>query len=160
PAVGPSGPRPGEDRATASLGGKRCGTLAQATTVTEEYSPMRTRAGWIALVLTGGLALAPATVRAQGVGGLDIPGRESEPVVPLPIYNNRPEAGGFYSALEFVMFRQTRDFGSQRVAVRGGVDFDGSIQADLGGTFIVVGGTVQFLPGPPGAPGSFVGSGT
>jgi hypothetical protein len=104
------------------------------------------------------LALAPATVRAQG--GLDIPGREAEPVVPLPIYNSRPENGGFYTALEFVMLRQTRDFKSQRVAVRGGVDFDGSIQADLGGSFVIVGTTVEFLPGPPGPAGSFVGSGT
>jgi len=104
------------------------------------------------------LALAPATVRAQG--GLDIPGREAEPVVPLPIYNSRPEAGGFYIALEYTMFRQTRDLKSQRVASRGVVDFDGSIQADLGGSFIIVAGTVEFLPGPPGPPGTFLGSGT
>src|SRR5262245_44315383 len=96
--------RPRPDRASAPLGGTRRRTLAQASTVTEEYSPMRTRAGWIALVLTGGLALAPAVGRAQtgnGPGELDVSGREAGPVVPLPIYNSRPEAGGFYTALEW-----------------------------------------------------------
>jgi hypothetical protein len=119
---------------------------------------MRTRAGWIALVLTGGLALAPATLRAQGE--LDIPGREEAPTVPLPLSSRRPEDGGFYTALEFAMFRQPREFKSQNLAYRGGVDFDGSIQADLGGSFQIVGTTVQFVPGPAGPPGAFIGSGT
>jgi hypothetical protein len=119
---------------------------------------MRTRAGWIALVLTGGLALAPLAVRAQG--GLDI-GRE-DPPIPLPIYSAHPEQGGFYTALEFLMYRQTRDFSSQRVAVRGIVDVDGSVQRDLGGTYIIPapGAPPIFIPGAPGEPGRFLGSGT
>ena len=67
---------------------------------------MRTRAGLFALVLTGGLAVAPSMALAQG--GLDY-GRSS-PTVPLPIYSSRPESGGFYAGLEFVMFRMTRNF--------------------------------------------------
>ena len=120
---------------------------------------MRTRAGWIALVLTGGLALAPAAVRGQ-TPGLDV-GRE-DPVVPLPIYNSRPEMGGFYTALEFIMYRQTRDFSNQVVARRGLVDVDGSVQRDLGGTYLIPapGAPPVFIPGPPGAPGTFLGSAT
>lgn len=123
---------------------------------------MRTRAGWIALVLTGGLALAPAVVRAQDQpGGLNISGREAGPVLPLPIYSSRPEAGGFYGAIEFIMYRQTRELGQQVIAKRGLVDVDGSVQADLGGTFIIPAPDADpiFVPGLPGAPGAFLGSG-
>jgi len=120
---------------------------------------MRTRAGWIALVLTGGLALAPTEGRAQG--GLDISGREAAPTIPLPIYNRRPEAGGFYGALEFILYRQTRHLGNQPIAKRGFVDVDGSVQADIGGQFIIPapGAAPVFIPGPPGPPGAYIGSG-
>src|SRR5438093_13253284 len=96
--------------------------------------PMRTRAGLFALVLTGGLAVTPALAQEGAPGGLDY--TRSRPAVPLPIYNSRPESGGFYTALEFVMFRMTRNFRDQVVARRGLVDIDGSVQADLGGQFI------------------------
>ena len=121
---------------------------------------MRTRAGWIALVLTGGLALAPAAVRAQG--GLDISGREAAPIIPLPVYNSRPESGGFYAAVGFVMMRQTRELGNQVIARRGLIDLDGSIQQDLGGTWIIpaIGATPIFVPGPAGPPGTFIGTGS
>lgn len=142
-----------------ALGGFRVRSLAAGGPSREENSPMRTRAGWIALVLTGGLALAPAAVRAQG---LDISGREAEPTIPLPVYSSRPEAGGFYAAVGFVMMRQTRELGNQIIARRGLVDMDGSIQQDLGGTWIIPapGATPVFIPGPPGAPGTFLGTGT
>lgn len=119
---------------------------------------MRTRAGWLALVITGGLALAPSVVRAQG--GLDV-GRES-PVVPLPIYSSRPESGGFYAALEFVMYRTQRNLGNQVLARRGFIDVDGSVQRDLGGAFVPApgGGPPIFVPGALGVPGTFIGSGT
>lgn len=128
---------------------------------------MRTRAGWIALVLTGGLVLAPALGSAQSLGGagmnaggLDV-GREN-PIVPLPISNARPELGGFYTALQFSILRQTRNLGNQVVAVRGLTDVDGSVQRDLGGAFAIPpgGGAPIFIPGPAGAPGSFLGTGT
>ncbi|HLW67203.1 MAG TPA: Lpg1974 family pore-forming outer membrane protein [Gemmataceae bacterium] len=121
---------------------------------------MQTRAGWIALVLTGGLALAfaPAVGRAQFPNGLDVGGRDA-PLFPLPLSSNRPEDGGFYTALEYKMLRMTKTIGNQPLAVRGFVDVDGSVQRDLGGSFIIVGTTVVFNPGPPGPPGAFLGSG-
>lgn len=128
---------------------------------------MRTRAGWIALVLTGGLALAPALGWAQTIlgsgmnaGGLDV-GREN-PIVPLPISNARPELGGFYTALQFSMVRHSRNLGNQPLAFRGLFDVDGSVQRDLGGQFVIPpgGGAPVFFPGPPGPPGAFLGSGT
>ena len=123
---------------------------------------MRTRAGWIALVLTGGLALAPAVGRAQVRNGdLDTPGRE-QPIVPLPIGNSRPESGGFYGAFQFTMLRQTRTIQQQVIARRGLIDVDGSVQGDLGGTFTVLPPPIglTFVPGPPGPPGTFLGTGT
>jgi hypothetical protein len=122
------------------------------------------------------LALAPAPVSAQlrvaeGLdlqvspasppgGGLDI-GREN-PVVPLPIYHSRPETGGFYTAIEFIMWRMGRNLAPEVIARRGFVDVDGSVQRDLGGTFIapVGGGAPIFVAGAPGVPGTFIGSGT
>jgi hypothetical protein len=106
------------------------------------------------------LALAPAVGRAQFPNGLDV-GREAPgTVIPLPISNDRPELGGFYTGLEYKTLRMTKHLGNQTVAVRGLVDEDGSIQRDLGGAFIIVGTTVVFNPGPPGPPGAFIGSGT
>lgn len=120
---------------------------------------MRTRAGWIALVLTGGLAWTPATVQAQG--GLDVSGREAQPIIPLPVYSGRPESGGFYAAFEYVMYRQIRHLDEQVIAYRGLVDVDGSVQQDLGGTWLLIGDPPQstFVTGPPGPPGTFLGSG-
>jgi hypothetical protein len=111
-----------------------------------------------ALVITGGLAVAPAM--AQAPGGLDM-GKAASPIVPLPLYNSRPESGGFYTALEFVMFRMTRNFQNQVVARRGLIDLDGSVQADLRGTFItpIAGPPAVFVPGAPGRAGTFLGSG-
>jgi hypothetical protein len=112
------------------------------------------------------LALAPAAGWAQGLGGsglnsggLDV-GREN-PIVPLPISSPRPELGGFYTALQFSMLRQSRNLGNQVIAVRGLRDLDGSIQRDLGGAFIIPpgGGAPVFVPGAPGVPGAFLGSG-
>src|SRR2546421_10489933 len=116
---------------------------------------MRTRACWFALVVTGGLAVGPAFAQIP-TGGLDV-GR-ANPVVPLPIYNARPESGGFYTALEFVMYRMTRNFKQQVIARRGLVDDDGSIQAGLGGTFRIdpITGQTVFVPGLAGAPGTFL----
>jgi len=122
---------------------------------------MRTRAGWLALVITGGLALLPASARAQTGGGGDLDYSRAMPVIPLPIYHDRPESGGLYVFAEFTMVRQTRNLGNQLVAKRGFVDVDGSVQAGLGGTFVVPpgGGPPVFVPGPAGPPGTFLGSG-
>src|SRR5947207_10701340 len=120
---------------------------------------MRTRASLFALVITGGLAVAPAAAQVQ-TGGLDV-GRAASPIIPLPLYNSRPESGGFYTALEFVMFRMTRNFHDQVIARRGFFDLDGSVQADLRGTFItpIAGPPAVFVPGAPGRAGTFLGTG-
>src|SRR5262245_31148647 len=121
---------------------------------------MRTRASLFALVITGGLAVSQAFAQqSMPTPGLDV-GRAASPIIPLPLYNARPETGGFYTALEFVMFRMTRDFHPQVVATRGVVDLDGSVQRDLGGTFVVdtVTGNPVFVPGAPGRNGAFLGS--
>jgi hypothetical protein len=110
--------------------------------------------------MTGGLALLPASARAQTGGGGDLDYSRAMPVVPLPIYHERPEDGGLYVFTEFTMIRQTRNLGNQVVARRGFVDVDGSVQAGLTGQFgIDASGLVFFQPGPPGPPGQFFGSG-
>jgi hypothetical protein len=105
--------------------------------------------------------MAPSLVRGQsGYNELNMPDRD-EPNVPLPISSARPEDGGFYTAIQFSMYRQPRNLASEVIARRGIVDDDGSIQAGLGGTFVVFapGGTPVFVPGALGAPGTFLGSG-
>jgi hypothetical protein len=104
---------------------------------------MRTRAGWVGLALmalASGVAVAP---RAAAQGNLDV-GRAS-PVVPLPLYHDRPETGGFYAAMNFVMIQPRIPLGIQQIAVRGFVDVDGTITNDLFGA---------------PTPGAFLGTGT
>lgn len=114
---------------------------------------MRIRTGWLGWLVTAGVVLAPSGVRGQEVPPAD-------PVFPLPLYHSRPEKGGFYAAGEFVFFRQDNPLKNQPIAVRGILDFDGSITADLNGV------TIEPLNGPPiiapGVPmvGTFIGSGT
>jgi hypothetical protein len=118
----------------------------------EEMGLMRTRTSWLALLLTAGVALAPAGVRGQEVPPAD-------PVVPLPLYHDRPERGGLYVDGEFVYFRQTNPLKHQEVAVRGLLDFDGSITADLNGQlFLPPTAPPIIAPGVP-AVGRFIGSG-
>jgi hypothetical protein len=117
----------------------------------EEMGLMRTRTGWLALLLTAGVALAPTGVRGQEVPPAD-------PAVPLPLYHDRPERGGFYFDSEFVYFRQTNPLKHQEIAVRGLVDFDGSITADLNGTLLTPPGMPPIIvPGSPSV-GKFIGS--
>jgi hypothetical protein len=136
----------------------------------EEMGHMRTRTGWLALLLTAGVALAPTGVRGQEVPPAD-------PVVPLPLYHDRPERGGFYAAAEFMFFRQDNPLKGQVIAVRGLLDFDGSITRDLNGTLVnptnggtpviapitvLPGGIINFPTVTSGTPqvANFIGSGT
>src|SRR5260221_4995489 len=120
---------------------------------------MRCRAGWLGAGIMGGLPFLPAIARAQPGGG-DRDVARALPIVPLPIYHDRPESGGFYAFTEYCMVRQTRNLGNQLVAKRGFVDVDGSVQAGLTGSFgVTAGGVVFFQPGPTGPPGQFFGSG-
>jgi hypothetical protein len=106
---------------------------------------MRTRTGWLALLLTAGFALVPSRGQAQEVPPAD-------PALPIPLYHDRPERGGFYSAYEFVFFRQTNPIKEQLIAVRGFNDVDGTIQL-----------AQSLLTGTPPlnqiVPGQFIGSG-
>ena len=79
------------------------------------------------LLPEGVVPLAPLdrVVRAQEYAPPDMP-------LPLPLYSTRPEAGGFFLAAEFVMFRQTVPLRSQPIAYRGFVDVDGSITGNTG----------------------------
>jgi hypothetical protein len=144
---------------------------------------MRTRTGWLAMLLTAGMALAPTTVRAQDTYG---PGLRFEPspltassyvargqlgsptndydvpiadvAYPLPLYHDHPETGGFFVGSEFMWLRQTNPLKHQLIAVRGLVDNDGTVHAALpaGTQFLVFGQpfTSQALP----LPGGFIGS--
>ncbi|MCS7269462.1 MAG: Lpg1974 family pore-forming outer membrane protein [Gemmataceae bacterium] len=69
-------------------------------------------------------------------GGFQVP-INADPIYRLP--TGRAGDSGFYTAAEFVMLTQTRDFGSQTIAVRGFFDSSGVLT---------------------GIPGLFVGSGT
>ncbi len=73
----------------------------------------------------------------DGSDGGFAPPLNTDPIHRLP--TGRAGSAGFYTAAEFVMLQQTRDFGSQTIAVRGFADSSG------------------FLTG---APGFFFGSGT
>jgi hypothetical protein len=83
---------------------------------------MRTRTGWLVGFLTAGIALAPRPGWGQDVPPAD------HPILPLPLWHDRPERGGFYAAGDFLYWRQTNPLRSQTVAVRGLDDVDGSLQ--------------------------------
>ena len=111
---------------------------------------MRTRMGWLALLLTAGVTLAPNVVRGQ-----ELP--PEDPVFPMPL--GRPDKGGLYTAGEFMFWRQTNPLKQQGIAVRGLLDFDGSITADLNGIVVTpTNAPAQIVPGTP-MPGTFIGSG-
>lgn len=114
---------------------------------------MRTKTGWLGLLVALGGALAAGTARAQDYAPPD-------PQIPLPLYSNRPEAGGFYAAGEFIFWRQTNPLKNQQVAQRGILDYDGTITADItGNPQFTQEGTLFIIPGRQ-IPGIFYGSGT
>src|SRR5262249_47929863 len=53
----------------------------------------------------------------------------TDPTFPLPLYHDRPEKGGFYAAAEFLYWKMKNPLDNQIIAVRGLLDFDGSITA-------------------------------
>lgn len=81
---------------------------------------MRTRTFWLAWLLTAGMALAPATARAQ-----ELPRPDFE--LPVPLGHDRMDKGGLFVAAEFAMFRQTNPLRHQDLAFRGFVDFNGGV---------------------------------
>ncbi|HEY1381286.1 MAG TPA: hypothetical protein VGF55_31085 [Gemmataceae bacterium] len=139
---------------------------------------MRSKLGWGALLLAAGVALAPTGARAQTWDFLSAPDapaplpaavfraqmgvdKPEDPPHPLPLYHPRADVvGGVYTALEFVMFRQTNPIRHQLIAVRGLVDVDGSITGDLNGTAVFTDQTPPFIIRGPIVPGNFLGTGT
>lgn len=99
---------------------------------------MRRRSSWLAVLLVLGITLWPQVARAQ-LGDVPPP----EWLVPTPFGHPHMEAGGFYAAAEFLMWRQTNTLGNQPVAFRGINDSDGTIGLALG---------------LPSIPGAFIGS--
>ncbi len=116
---------------------------------------MRTRTGWLAWVLTAGMALVPATAWGQNRGDQSYNVPSADPVYPLPLGHDRMETGGFYLGAQYLMYHQTNPIQPQLIATRGLVDFDGSITAALSGQPITVAPFV--IPGTP-RPGTFIGS--
>jgi hypothetical protein len=150
---------------------------------------MRTRTGWLALLLTAGMALTPTMGRAQepakegpppsvidlgsilgpGVapvargqlGGepedYDVP--QAIPSYPLPLGHDRMNTGGFFAAGEMLYQRQSNPLHHQLIAVRGLVDFDGSIHQDFDiGSVVPAGAKQAFLAQGIPLPGGFIGS--
>jgi hypothetical protein len=141
----------------------------------EEMGLMGTRTGWLALLLTAGVLLAPTRLCAQsqqtddgsaagprllnliarGQVGDEVP--PGDPQVPLPLYSH--PGSGFYAGAEFEFWKQTNPLKDQVIAVRGLVDFDGSITAALNGVpFQPTNGPIVIVPGQP-IVGAFIGSG-
>jgi hypothetical protein len=75
---------------------------------------MRAKTIWRAALLTVILALTPGAAMAQFSLGY----APSDPVVPLPYGSTHPEEG-VYTALEFLLFRQTNPLRNQVIANRG-----------------------------------------
>src|SRR5262245_43634261 len=67
----------------------------------------------------------PAGGRAQGP--YEVP--PSDPQAPLPLFHARPENGGFFTAIEFVMMQQTRPTSNQIIGRRGAIDTDGTLNS-------------------------------
>lgn len=141
---------------------------------------MRSKSGWSALLLAVAVALAPTGAWAQSWECVDANGLlvrmqppptvvrgqmgvdySNDPEIPLPVGHPRMSSvGGFYTALEFEMWRMTNPIRRQLIAVRGFVDVDGSVTGDLNGTVVFTDTTQPFIIRGPIVPGNFLGTGT
>jgi hypothetical protein len=120
---------------------------------------MRSKTGLGALLLSAGVSLAPSMALAQsGLKGVDLP---ADPIIPIPLYHPRADVvGGVYTAMEFVMYRQTNPIKPQDIAFRGFVDVDGAVTGDLNGTVVNTDTNVPFIIRGPIVPGNFLGTQT
>jgi len=91
---------------------------------------MRTRSGWLVLLLVAGMASAPAAVLGQ-----EFQYAPPDTIWPFPLFSNRPADGGLFVDAEFVYFHQTNPLQHQQIAVRGVQDIFGDITG-VAGTFI------------------------
>ena len=90
-----------------------------------------------ALLAATALFVGSGVCRAQESSGFQYP-LNADPQAPIPLGN--PQQSGFYTAVEFLTFTQTRDIGNQTVAYRGLVDSSGRITG-IPGTYIGSGAT-------------------
>ena len=106
---------------------------------------------WIAASLTG---LLPTAGRAEEIGMAD-------PILPLPLYHNKPDNfgtdGGLFFSTSFVAYKQTNPISQQGVAYRGFTDVTGT--ASVPYTYDPVTGQTTNAPVAPFV-GHFYGSGT
>jgi hypothetical protein len=107
---------------------------------------MRTRNLWLVGLLTAAMTVVTGASRGQEVPPAD-------PVFPLPIYHDRPEAGGFYLTSSFVMYRQTNPMGNQPIVLRGFFDADNTFGAGVGHRF--GSGRVAQTADDVGGPGTY-----
>jgi hypothetical protein len=123
---------------------------------------MRIRTTRLTALFLAGVAFAPAAAWGQEVTSVPINYSPPDPQVPLPLFHDRIERGGFFVAGDVLYFRQSVPVRNQVIATRGLVDFDGSITADLTGQVIepVTSGTLgaPFILRGPIVPGNFLGS--
>lgn len=119
---------------------------------------MRRITGFAAVLLAAGVLGGP--VWAQSLpGGQNLDYMPQDPVVPLPLGHARMESvGGFFTAGEFIMYRQTNTIKHQLIAVRGFTDVDGAITGDLNGTVVNSDTDVPFIIRGPLVPGTLYGS--
>jgi hypothetical protein len=109
---------------------------------------------WLAVLCMVALALTPQESQAQ-LGDLPQPST----IVPMPFGPVTGCTSGFYTAGEFMYWKQTNPMKSQVIANRGIIDADGTIGLTLDG--LNGGAQVQpVIPKPfPATPGEFIGSG-
>src|SRR5262249_32082509 len=103
--------------------------------IMKERGLMRTRTSWLTWLWAAALALAPTAAWGQDYNPPD-------PVIPLPTGSARYDLGGFYTISEFLFMEQTNPLRHQVIAVRGLLDFDGSIIRDLTGTRLAPSGQI------------------
>lgn len=110
---------------------------------------MRRRTSWRACVLAALAILAPARAWGQlggpgnpagAVGGVGSGGADYAPPAnwdtPLPLYSTQPGFGGLYFSGGYAMYQWSNPLKDQLVAVRGFVDYDGSVTGGAAGTFV------------------------
>jgi hypothetical protein len=113
----------------------------------EEMGLMRSRTGWLALLLTvAGTALGPTTGWGQ-----EVP--PASPVWPVPLYHDRADKGGLFVDGEFVFFHQTNPLEHQLIAIRGFFDSTGLITGHVGA--FLGSGAAALYADDAGGPGSY-----
>jgi len=121
---------------------------------------MRRITGYAVVLLAAGVLGGPGIAQSLP-GGQNLDYMPQDPVVPLPLGHARMDTvGGFYTAAEFLMYRQTNTIKHQLIAVRGFIDIDGAVTGDLNGTVVNTDTDVPFIIRGPIVPGTFYGSGT